>query len=242
MLVNLLKIAPFTYYQKAKTRFKRAKSKGLISTYLKQTKKPMLNIGTGQNILKGWLNTDLQPQKSDIAEIVYLDASIRFPFQDNTFEHIYSEHIFEHLYFDDSCNMLSECYRVLKPDGVMRLALPYLEFLKGLYENPGGKVNKDYIEFSKKYFIPEITKIIGKSDHYNIYVINNFYRNWGHQVIHSFETLEELVRKFEFESVVRKTVGESTIPSLQGLDGNGRGEYPPEFYNIQTLIIEARKG
>lgn len=237
-MIDLLKIAPFTYYQNAKTRVKRAKSKRLIRSYLKQADRPMLNIGTGVNVLKGWLNTDLYPQKP---EVVYLDASIKFPFEDNTFDHIYSEHIFEHLYFEDSCNMLAECYRVLKPNGVMRLALPHIGFLQGLYNNQEDKVNKAYIEFAKKYFIPEQTKVVGDSDHYNIYVINNFYRNWGHQVIHSYETLKELVEKFQFQQVERKEVGESDLADLQGLDGNGRAEYPPEFYKVQTLIIEARK-
>lgn len=238
MLVDVLKIAPFTYYQKVKTRVKRSKSKSRITAYLKQSEKPMLNIGTGVNVLEGWLNTDLYPQRP---EVVYLDASIRFPFDDNTFEHIYSEHIFEHLFFEDSCTMLSQCYRVLKPGGVMRLALPHIGFLQGLYENPEEKVNQAYIEFAKQYFIPEQTKVVGDSAHYNIYVINNFYRNWGHQVIHSFETLKELVEKFKFEHVERKEVGESDLTALQGLDGNGRAEYPPEFYKVQTLIIEARK-
>lgn len=201
----------------------------------------MLNIGTGGNVIKGWLNTDLYPRKSDVAEVVYLDASIKFPFNDNTFEHIYSEHIFEHLNFQDSCNMLSECYRVLKPNGIMRLALPHFDFLKGLYENPESTINKGYIDFSKKYFIPEFSKVFCESDHYNIYVINNFYRDWGHQVIHSFDTLKELLEKFRFKSVVRKEVGESDIASLQGIDGNGRPEYPTEFYTVETLIIEARK-
>lgn len=238
MLVDLLKVAPFTHYQNAKTRIKRAQSKGRIQAYLKTAENPMLNIGTGVNVLQGWLNTDLYPQKP---EVVYLDASIRFPFPDNTFEHIYSEHIFEHLYFEDSCTMLSECYRVLRPGGVMRLALPHIGFLQGLYDHPEDTVNKDYIAFAKKYFIPEYTRVVGESNHYNIYVINNFYRNWGHQVIHSFETLKELVERFQFEQVERKRVKESDIPALQGLDGNGRAEYPPEFYNVQTLIIEARK-
>ncbi len=242
MLIDILKVAPITYYQQAKTRVKRLKSKHLISTYLSETEEPMLNIGTGVNVLEGWLNTDLYPQNSNIAEVVYLDASIKFPFKDATFNYIYSEHIFEHLHFEDSCNMLSECYRVLKPNGVMRLALPHIDFLKGLYENPEARVNSAYIEFSKKHFIPEFTKVIGESNHYNIYVINNFYRNWGHQVIHSFDTLKELVEKFKFRSIERKNVGESEIVNLKGLDGNGRAAgYPPELYTIQTLIIEARK-
>lgn len=241
LLIQFLNTEPFAYYKYIKTRIKKSRSKGLIKKYLAQTEKPMLNIGTGENLLKGWLNTDLYPKRSKISEIVYLDATIRFPFEDNSLDFIYSEHIFEHLDFRNSCKMLSECYRVLKPEGVMRMAIPYVDFLIDIYNNPKDPINSDYIKLSMKHFTPEITEVIGESEHSNIWVINNFYRDWGHEMIHSLGSLTHLLEKFEFKEVLNKEIGQSDFPELQDLEGNGRGEYPRALYDIQTLVVEAKK-
>ncbi len=241
LLLKFLKTAPFEYYQYLKTRVKRSRSGRLIRTYLKNSENPKLNIGSGRNVLQGWLNTDRYPPNTKTEEVVYLDASIRFPFEDDTFEFIYSEHIFEHLEFKDSCNMLAECYRVLKPGGTMRMAIPHIGFLQDLYHNPEAPVLKDYISYSMKDACPEVHAVLGENEHSNIFVINNFYRDWGHQVIHSYGSLRDLIGKFGFNPILQKEVGESEFPELTKLEGNGRGEYPREFYDVQTLVVEAKK-
>ena len=232
---------PIRYYQRLKARWQRKKAKPRIKKYLQQTEVPRLNIGCGSNVLKGWLNTDIYPVPSPIAEVVYLDASLRFPFEDASFQFVNSEHIFEHLTFEDSCNMLAECYRVLRPGGIMRMAIPYFDFLLDLYKNPEGQVNKEYIAYSMENFVPGISKTLGNTSSAHIYVINNFYRDWGHEVIHDFSSLKELVEQFNFKEVERKEVGQSDFELLQNIEGHARTHYPIEFYNNQTLVIEARK-
>ena len=241
VFVKFLRTPPLAYYQYIKTRFKRAQSGKLIKRYLSKADTPRLTIGCGRNVLEGWLNTDLYPQKSDLDTVVYLDASIRFPFDDNTFDYIYSEHIFEHLNFKDSCNMLKECHRVLKPGGVMRLALPHFEFLLGLYQDPEEPKNQEYIGKAVRDQIPEVRAVLGESRNANVYVINNFYRDWGHEVIHSTQSLVELIERFQFSNVEQKAIGESEISHLSNLEAHARADLDRSYYDLETLVLEARK-
>jgi predicted SAM-dependent methyltransferase len=56
--------------------------------------------------------------------IVRQDLTKRLPFEDGSVDAVYSSHFFEHIYYSDAEAILEECHRVLKPGGVLRLALP----------------------------------------------------------------------------------------------------------------------
>lgn len=73
------------------------KRKSKIAEYLKTHEVKKLQIGTSNNILEGWLNTDTILNHDSI---IYLDATRRFPFEDNTFDYIMAEHMIEHI---DEC-------------------------------------------------------------------------------------------------------------------------------------------
>ena len=55
-----------------------------------------------------------------------LDATETFPFNDGSIDVIYSSHMMEHLHRDDAINFIRECYRVLRPNGILRLVMPDL--------------------------------------------------------------------------------------------------------------------
>ncbi len=56
------------------------------------------------------------------------------PFKANSIEAIFSSHVFEHLFMDEVERLISECYRVLQPDGVIRVVVPDLEKIICLYD------------------------------------------------------------------------------------------------------------
>ena len=55
------------------------------------------------------------------------------PFADASFDGVYHSHLLEHLPRDRALPFLQECRRVLKPGGVLRLAIPNLEAMARLY-------------------------------------------------------------------------------------------------------------
>jgi SAM-dependent methyltransferase len=96
----------------------------IIDDYLSHHRMVKLQLGSGLRLLRGWLNTDCSLCfKSDC----FLDATKLFPFRDQTFNFIFSEHLIEHLNYEQGVGMLKECYRVLKRGGSVRIACPDLK-------------------------------------------------------------------------------------------------------------------
>ena len=92
-----------------KLRFKLT-SRNIIRSYFKENEVYKLQIGSSTNALTGWLNSDIVPSR----QIMYLDATKKFPFIDEQFHYIYIEHKIEHVNFYQARFMLPEVYRVLK--------------------------------------------------------------------------------------------------------------------------------
>ena len=67
---------------------------------------------------------ELAVQRNPELRTMAMDASGIFPFKDCTFHAIYAGDIIEHLF--DTSLFLSECYRCLKPEGVLVLTTPNL--------------------------------------------------------------------------------------------------------------------
>ena len=106
----------------------------LIEDYLARGGPAKLHIGCGENLLEGWLNSDLYPGSD---RVLHFDATGRFPFADATFDYVFSEHMIEHVPYEGALSMLRECRRVLKPGGRARISTPDLRFLVGLYAEDG---------------------------------------------------------------------------------------------------------
>lgn len=236
-LRRFFSLSPYDYYQYLNHELFKALSKSFFKKYLKNTEIKKLQIGCGYNLFEGWLNTDLTYKKGKIG---FLDASKTFPFENNSFDYIYSEHIFEHLNFKQELNMLTECFRILKPNGVIRLATPNMQFLFDLYLNPKEEINKEYIDWSLKHFLPKIKTALENTEGLEIYVINNFFRDWDHQIIHTEKSLCELFKTSGYKNIHRCETGKSKLPSLQNLEQHENivGE---KFNKLETLIIEAQK-
>jgi len=237
----LLKQSPYDYLMyvrrpiREKLRFNA--SQKIINNYLAHNQRPKLQIGCGCNPAEGWLNTDLHPISKEIA---FLDAGKPFPLEDNVFEFICSEHVFEHLKFRESCNFLSECYRVLKPGGVLRIALPHVDFLFGLRQNPDLPIHREYVKWATESFCKDVASVFPPAEFSEIYVINNFFRDWGHQVLHGYDSLSKLIATFDFHEIQRKESGKSDHEELVRMENHGN-MIPEHFNKLETLVVEATK-
>lgn len=92
-----------------------------------------LNIGCGDTFSQNWINLDLFPKPG----VKKINVKKRLPFSDNSVDVIYHSHLLEHLEKPQAEKFLLECYRIIKPDGIMRIAVPDLqvickEYLKNL--------------------------------------------------------------------------------------------------------------
>lgn len=201
----------------------------LAARYLAHHRTRKLQIGSGSNELAGWLNTELCPR----GEQIFLDATKPFPFDDNVFAFIYTEHMIEHIALRDAEAMLAECFRVMAPGGTIRIVTPDLEFLTTLLSTPPPPVLRDYIEYS----IDE--HHIHARGPEGIAVFNHFVRAWGHQYIHTAASLGTLISRAGFEQLRRCALNESPHAELTGLAKTDR--MPAGFVEMESFVLEGRK-
>src|SRR5688572_2806566 len=113
-------------------------------------KLPYLNIGCGFTFHKSMVNIDFISTAPEVKAHNLLQG---IPFGDNKFEAVYHSHVLEHFQKKDGDKLISECYRVLKPGGICRIAIPdleqiarnYIKYLEAALNNePGAKEKYDW--------------------------------------------------------------------------------------------------
>jgi predicted SAM-dependent methyltransferase len=191
-----------------------------------------LQIGTGVNRLPGWLNTDLQPHDKGIA---YLNATKRFPFDDDTFDAIFSEHMLEHITYEQGGFMLRECWRVLKPGGWIRIVTPDLKALLALYQPKRTAIQEKYLRWMTDRFLGGLGK------YEPVFVVNLAMRFSGHQFMYDPELLEETLAEAGFKEIQKVLVGESNHEVFRGVDSHGGFIEDPEINQYESMAFEARR-
>jgi predicted SAM-dependent methyltransferase len=90
----------------------------------------LLNLGCGSSFHGEWINLDTVPAAPGV---IRHDLKKGLPFSDGTFDAVYSSHVIEHFQPPAAQNLINECYRVLRPDGIARIVVPDLETIVRLY-------------------------------------------------------------------------------------------------------------
>lgn len=84
----------------------------------------LLNLGCGTRYHTSWTNVDFTSSDSNVLGHNLLKG---IPFADNSFDVVYHSHVLEHFSKEDGLNFIRECFRVLKSNGTIRVAVPNLE-------------------------------------------------------------------------------------------------------------------
>jgi len=135
-----------------------------------------LHLGCGKRDFgEDWIHIDM----ADFPHIESKDVT-RLPYEDNSCDLVYASHLLE--YFDriEVIEVLQEWKRVLKPSGVLRLAVPDFEKLCSLYTSGHG-----------------IERVLGP-----------LYGKWGtppvyHKTTYDFSSLSNLLHSVGFQDVSR---------------------------------------
>jgi SAM-dependent methyltransferase len=89
-----------------------------------------LNLGCGERFHPEWVNLDLHPANPSVQE---WDLQKDLPFPDGSFDVVYHSHVLEHFSKGEGLKFLKRCWRVLRPNGIIRVAIPDLEQIARLY-------------------------------------------------------------------------------------------------------------
>lgn len=81
----------------------------------------ILDVGCGTNKTPGAVGLDYNPRTA--ADVIHDLGVFPYPFADNEFDRIVSNHVIEHL--PDVMNFVAELYRITKPGGQIRLLTPH---------------------------------------------------------------------------------------------------------------------
>lgn len=90
-----------------------------------------LNVGCGSKFHKDWINVDMKSNSTDIIAVNLLNG---IPFPDNSFDVVYHSQVLEHIPNEKAQNFIKECFRVLKPEGIIRVVVPDLENIVDEYK------------------------------------------------------------------------------------------------------------
>ena len=89
-----------------------------------------LNLGCGRRYHSDWTNVDF---KSTGEGVIAHNLNQNIPFPDESFDVVYHSHLLEHFSRSNAEIFLKECYRVLRPQGVLRVVVPDLEQIARTY-------------------------------------------------------------------------------------------------------------
>jgi len=168
-----------------------------------------LNWGSGTEPPEDWINCDI---KDGAGIDISCDIRDGLPLEDESIDYAASIHAFPELPFPDIEPAMAELRRVLKPNGVLRLALPDME-----------KAMRAYREGNADYFLipdDDARSIGGKL------IVQLTWYGYS-KSMYTFDLTEELLYRAGFRRVVRCQYQEtaSEHPDITALDNRERESF-----------------
>ncbi len=144
------------------------------------------------------------------------------PHSDNSVSAIYASHFLEHLPRRDALAFLGECYRVLRPGGIIRLVVPDLESLAVEYVSSKGRAGGGDTGSADR-FVEGLGVI---KDFKNLPLPSRLYLMWKgsdlHRWLYDFDSLAHLLREARFKRIERKSYLDSGISRIRDVEREER--------------------
>ena len=117
----------------------------------------------------------------------------------------------------------------------MRVATPDLRVLLALHSREKTDAQERYIDWAVARFMPEVR------EHKDVFVINNFFRSWGHCFLYDQDTLCYALHSSGFHEIDFYRPGDSDDPNLKGLEAHGKEIGSEDINQFETIVAEGRK-
>jgi len=205
-----------------------------------------VNLGAGPSGINGWLNLDWGilpilakagwPRtlliKLGILEENYnvvwpefrlYDIRRKLPFGDKSVDFIYCSHVLEHFEKYQVLNILKECQRILKNDGVLRVVVPDIKKIIKIYgeDNDADK----FAELIWGYNKSRLEK--SRIDRLKEYFIR------GHQWSYDTDSMKKIMLAAGFKMTKVESFCQGKTPDLKKLELEGQKK--------ESLYLEASK-
>ncbi len=107
-----------------------------------------LNLGCGSRFHPDWTNIDFT---STGKGVIVHNLNQGIPFPDSSFDVVYHSHVLEHFPKQMADVFMKECHRILRPQGVLRIAVPDLEQIVKTYLQAMEKAINGDAEWEENY-------------------------------------------------------------------------------------------
>jgi predicted SAM-dependent methyltransferase len=107
-----------------------------------------LNLGCGYRYHPDWTNINFI---STGEGVIAHNLKQGIPFPDASFDVVYHSHVLEHFPKSEAESFIKECYRVLRPQGILRVVVPDLEEIARMYLHSLEKASHGFEEWEQNY-------------------------------------------------------------------------------------------
>lgn len=118
------------------------------------------------------------------------------PAESDSVDYVYSSHFVEHLYLREAERLVADCFRVMRPGGVIRIVVPDLDHALRLMA--AGDRHKAMVSY---FFVEDMESAYAR-----------------HKYMYDFDLLSSLLHKHGFADVRRCEYRQGRVPDLQILD------------------------
>jgi predicted SAM-dependent methyltransferase len=193
-----------------------------------------LNIGCGTSGIEGWVNIDNSPSillaRLPLGKRIFrtpdwphgvrrADVRKRIPFPDAAVSCIYSSHTFEHFTYDESLAVARECFRVLKPGGILRIVVPDLAILVKDYLSDPANSMASHRFISRLLLTSSVRDIVHAGAH--------------HKQMFDARSLVHMLQEAGFAAPAVSSFGSSGIADIARIELESR--------RSESLYVEAAK-
>ena len=185
-----------------------------------------INLGCGNNYIGNFINIDFYGTKN-----IDYGLDLRFPFKIESYsiDGIFSEHTLEHLSHHEVENALSECYRILKTKGKIRIIVPDLSiFIKKYCSN-----DDMWFQTWQDVVLEDPSRHHMKKYFTKMFAINFTASFYLHKSCWDFESLENALSIHGFENIKKYDYNVGTQELLIDSDLEDR--------KLVSIYIEAEK-
>ncbi|MDR3244599.1 MAG: methyltransferase domain-containing protein [Elusimicrobiota bacterium] len=171
-----------------------------------------LHVACGKRYKEGWINIDNDPKKEIEKLDLLWDARKPLPFDNNSVDFIYNEHFLQCLTVKEARSVIKDFMRVLKPKGVIRIAMPDIQTAIKRYslEDTDWKQLKDSSKSNM------VKKAKTKCE-----LLNMDFRACGHKWLYDWSELEMRIKESGYKNIKQCALGKSEYKQLIGLETRG---------------------